>query len=106
LSNATDFRLLTWAEWITSPPAGDYDFVLLPGTKSTISDLLWLRSSGLADWIVAQHRRGATIVGICGGFQMLGRSVRDPLGVESDLRATAGLALLPVVTVMAAGKRT
>jgi adenosylcobyric acid synthase len=106
LSNATDFRLLTWAEWITSAPAGDYDFVVVPGTKSTIADLQWLRASGLADWIVAQHRRGAIVIGVCGGFQMLGRAIHDPLGIESDLRFAPGLDLLPAVTVMASEKTT
>ena len=80
LSNATDFRLLTWADWITAPVAADYDFVILPGTKSTIADLRWLRASGLAEWILAQHRRGATVIGVCGGFQMLGRTIHDPFG--------------------------
>jgi adenosylcobyric acid synthase len=106
LSNATDFRLLTWADWITSPPAGDYDFIVLPGTKSTIPDLLWLKASGLAEWILAQHRRGATVVGICGGFQMLGIIVQDPHGVDSRIEFAPGLALLPITTVMSAEKQT
>jgi adenosylcobyric acid synthase len=106
LSNATDFRLLTWADWITSPPAGDYDFIVLPGTKSTIPDLVWLKASGLAEWILGQHRRGATVVGICGGFQMLGRTISDPLGADSDVRSAPGLDVLPVATVMSAEKRT
>jgi adenosylcobyric acid synthase len=106
ISNATDFRLLTWADWVTRPPAGDYDFIVLPGSKDTISDLSWLRATGLADWVVRQHHRGATVIGICGGFQMLGRTIRDPLGVESSARGAEGLALLPVYTVMAADKTT
>ncbi len=104
LSNATDFRLLTWADWLTAPPAADYDFVVLPGTKNTLADLQWLHASGLAEWVVSQHRRGATVIGVCGGFQMLGRSVRDPLGIESDLRDAAGLGLLPAVTVIVGEK--
>jgi adenosylcobyric acid synthase len=106
LSNATDFRLLTWADWITTPVLADYDFIILPGTKNTVVDLRWLWASGIAEWTLAQHRRGATVIGICGGFQMLGRSVHDPLGIESDLRFASGLGLLPVVTVMANSKRT
>jgi adenosylcobyric acid synthase len=106
LSNATDFRLLTWADWIAAPVAADFDFIILPGTKSTIGDLQWLQASGLAEWILAQHRRGATVVGVCGGYQMLGRAVHDPLAIESDVRFASGLALLPVVTVMAGAKRT
>jgi adenosylcobyric acid synthase len=106
LSNGTDFRLLEWAEWIDAVPDGDVDFIVLPGTKSTIPDLMWLRTSGLAEWIAAQYRRGATVIGVCGGFQMLGRSVHDPGGVESDVRVAAGLGLLPCVTVLAAEKTT
>lgn len=106
LSNGTDFRLLRWAEWIDAIPRSEYDFVLLPGTKNTIHDLLWLRQSGLADWVIEQHRRGATVIGICGGFQMLGRSIHDPLGIESDARCAHGLDLLPCRTVLAAEKTT
>jgi adenosylcobyric acid synthase len=105
LSNATDFRLLSWADWIQSPPAADYDFVVLPGTKNSIGDLEWLHSSGLSAWILGQRRRGATVLGICGGFQMMGRRIDDPLGVEGGGSA-AGLGLLPVVTVMKPDKRT
>jgi adenosylcobyric acid synthase len=106
LSNATDFRLLTWADWIASPPAQQYDFIVLPGSKNTIEDLRWLRQNGLADWIVGEHRRGATVIGICGGFQMLGRVIRDPAGMESSQQKADGLALLPAETVLAADKTT
>jgi adenosylcobyric acid synthase len=105
LSNATDFRLLTWADWIQSPPAGDYDYVVLPGTKNSIGDLNWLNSSGLSAWILGQRRGGATVLGICGGFQMMGRRIDDPSGVEGGGSAN-GLGLLPVVTVMKREKRT
>ena len=105
LSNATDFRLLPWADWIQSPPAGDYDFIVLPGTKNSIGDLRWLHSTGLSAWMLGQRRRGATIVGICGGYQMMGRRIADPLGVEGGGSAV-GLGLLPVVTVMKPEKRT
>ena len=105
MSNATDFRLLSWADWIKAPPAADYDFVVLPGTKNSIGDLKWLHSSGLSAWILGQRRRGATVLGICGGFQMMGRRIDDPLGVEGGGSAP-GLGLLPVVTVMKPDKRT
>jgi adenosylcobyric acid synthase len=65
-----------------------------------------LRASGLSDWILAQHRRGATVLGICGGFQMMGRRIDDPLGVEAGARSAPGLDLLPVATVMKPDKRT
>ena len=106
LSNATDFRQLTWADWLTSPPAGENDFVILPGTKSTIADLEWLRQVGLAEWIVARHARGATIVGICGGYQMLGRDVADPTAVESARTSAQGLGLLAASTVLTREKQT
>jgi adenosylcobyric acid synthase len=106
LSNATDFRLLTWADWITTSPADRYDFIILPGSKNTIADLSWLREVGLADWILAQHRRGATIIGVCGGYQMLGRTIRDPGGMESSTGEAEGLGLLPAVTRLTREKRT
>jgi adenosylcobyric acid synthase len=107
LSNGTDFRLLDWAEWISSPPTADFDFIILPGSKNTIADLAWLRNSGLADWVLGQHRRGATVIGICGGFQMLGKTVEDPLGVESAAASSAeGLGLLPGRTILASRKTT
>lgn len=106
LSNSTDFRLLTWADWLTSSPVDQYDAIILPGTKDTIADLLWLRSVGLDKWIRLQHRAGAKVVGICGGYQMLGKSVHDPDGVESNLSAAEGLALLPVTTTLTNEKRT
>ena len=106
LSNATDFRLLTWAEWIAAPRAADYDVIILPGSKNTIADLAWLRARGLADWILGQHRAGATIVGICGGYQMLGRTIHDPDGMESSTADAEGLALLPAVTCLSREKRT
>jgi adenosylcobyric acid synthase len=106
ISNATDFRLLAWAEWVMSPPSVPYDFIVLPGSKNTIADMAWLRSTGLADWIVSQHKRGAVVVGICGGFQMLGRMILDPHRVESDLAAIDGLALVPAVTELTQDKET
>jgi adenosylcobyric acid synthase len=106
VSNTTDFRLLPWADWITSPPSAGYDVVILPGSKHTIADLDWLHETGLADWIVAEHRRGAKVVGICGGFQILGRTVSDPDGVESTRAHARGLGLVPADTVLQADKTT
>jgi adenosylcobyric acid synthase len=108
LSNATDLRLLDWADWISEvPPASDrYDFVILPGTKDTLGDLAWLRRQRLDAWVQVQHDRGATVIGICGGYQMLGRTIADPHGVESTGGAAAGLGLLPARTMLAAEKVT
>jgi adenosylcobyric acid synthase len=82
------------------------DLLILPGTKNTISDLLYLKETGLFRQIQAYVREGGRLVGICGGYQILGQEVRDPLGVEGDPRAEAGLGLLPVVTTMAGAKTT
>ena len=82
------------------------DLLILPGTKNTISDLLYLKETGLFRQIQAYARGGGRVVGICGGYQILGREIRDPLGVEGEPRAEAGLNLLPVVTTMAGAKTT
>lgn len=105
ISNFTDFRLLRpFAEWIVRPVEGRFDFIFLPGTKNTIGDLEWLRAAGLADWILAQSRAGASVIGVCGGYQMMGESVADPLGVESGAAEIRGLGLLPVRTILRAEK--
>jgi adenosylcobyric acid synthase len=107
LSNGTDFRLIAWADWITSPPAArDYDFVILPGSKNTIADLRWMRERGFDRWVVGQRHRGATVIGICGGYQMLGRAIHDPYGMESDERSVPGLGLLAAETVLLRNKTT
>jgi adenosylcobyric acid synthase len=77
---------------------GAPDLIILPGTKSTIADLAWLRATGLADRVVAAVRAGTPIIGVCGGYQMLGVEVRDPGHVESEEDRVPGLGLLPVVT--------
>jgi adenosylcobyric acid synthase len=82
------------------------DLLILPGTKNTISDLLYLKETGLFGRIQTYAREGGRLVGICGGYQILGQEVRDPLGVEGDPRAEAGLGLLPMVTTMAGAKTT
>ena len=84
---------------------GDADLVLLPGSKATRSDLEALHAQGWALDIAAHVRRGGWVVGLCGGYQMLGRRVADPAGVEGPPGETPGLGLLDVETVMSAGKR-
>jgi adenosylcobyric acid synthase len=74
------------------------DLVVLPGSRSTIADLTWLRERGLADALALRARDGRPIMGICGGFQMLGATVDDPVGVESAPCSVSGLGLLPVAT--------
>lgn len=82
------------------------DCVILPGSKNTLEDLEFLRRTGLAEAIVAFSKAGGTVVGLCGGYQMLGCSVRDPHGVESALREVAGLGLLQMDTEMYLDKIT
>jgi adenosylcobyric acid synthase len=104
ISNATDFAPITQVpdvavRYIDSPPTfGAPDVVILPGTKSTIADYEWLQRQGLADSLRAHVARGGWLIGICGGYQMLGREVRDEAHVESRRTMVAGLGLLPVVT--------
>ena len=85
---------------------GNPDMILLPGTKSTIADLLWLRQSGLEAAIQKAAAAGTPVFGICGGYQMLGRSVSDPEGAEAEKGTqVAGMGLLPVDTVFQGEKR-
>lgn len=81
------------------------DLVLLPGSKTTIDDLLFLQAEGWDVDIRAHVRRGGRVLGLCGGYQMLGRSIADPQGIEGAPRCVAGLGLLDIETVMTAQKR-
>jgi adenosylcobyric acid synthase len=83
---------------------GDADLVILPGTKSTRGDLAFLRSQGWDVDLAAHLRRGGRVLGICGGYQMLGRSVADPEGIEGPAGADPGLGLLDIETVMTPDK--
>jgi adenosylcobyric acid synthase len=86
---------------------GDPDAVILPGTKATIPDLEWLRQGGLEAKILDAAERGCQVVGICGGYQMLGQELADPQGVEGPAgEKQAGLGLLPVETVFQKEKHT
>ncbi|EYD71189.1 cobyric acid synthase [Limimaricola hongkongensis] len=87
------------------PLPGDADLVLIPGTKSTIADLAAFRAAGWDIDLAAHARRGGRIMGICGGYQMLGRSIADPEGIEGPPGTVEGLGLLDVETVMRPEKR-
>ncbi|MDE1160284.1 MAG: cobyric acid synthase [Neorhizobium sp.] len=83
----------------------DCQLVLLVGSKATLADLSVLKQSGLDIDIIAHHRRGGHVLGLCGGYQMLGKVVSDPHGIEGEPGALAGLGLLDVETVLSDDKR-
>jgi adenosylcobyric acid synthase len=85
---------------------GRADIIILPGTKATLDELSELRRNGCAQAIIRAHRDGKTVVGICGGYQMLGQTVSDPDGIEGPIACLPGLGLLPVSTTMTHEKTT
>lgn len=112
MSNFTDFDRLARDErlnlYYTHATEGieGADIIILPGSKNTIEDLMTLKNNGLAEAIIKAHRRDKTVIGICGGYQMLGETIKDPLKVESAAGEIAGLGILPVQTVLLADKTT
>ena len=112
ISNFTDFDPLSAIEglqvhFLERPqPLQGFRAVILPGSKNTRHDLDWLRASGWAAALREYHRSAGRLLGICGGYQMLGRWVHDPQGQEGLPGSTAGLGLLPVETVLQAPKTT
>ncbi len=109
ISNATDAEALACepgvaVRYVTDPSRlPDADLVVLPGTKATVRDLEWLRRTGLADAVLAHARAGRPVLGICGGYQMLGRAIRDPHRVEGG--DATGLGLLDVEIEFTADKQ-
>jgi adenosylcobyric acid synthase len=87
------------------PLPRDAALVILPGSKATIADLEFLRHEGWDIDLLARRRQGGKILGICGGFQMLGRTITDPLGMEGSQQEVRGLGLLDVETVLCGAKR-
>lgn len=85
---------------------GSPSAILIPGTKSTVADLDWLRQTGLAKAVIQFAKAGGPVVGICGGYQMLGARINDPQHVESAVESLAGLNLLPVTTQFLPEKAT
>lgn len=82
------------------------DIIILPGTKSTLADLYELQENGMKEAILRAHREGKRIVGICGGYQMMGQSVEDPDGVEGSIARLPGLGIFPFITTMSGEKTT
>lgn len=112
LSNFTDFNVLERDPRVhlyytnNTDEIEKADIVLIPGSKSTLSDLYEIRRNGVAQSIVKAHKNGATVVGICGGYQIMGQEVCDPNHVESNIERLPGLGLLPVTTQMEGEKVT
>ncbi len=112
ISNYTDFDPLEQEPGVTlryldqRQGLAGADLVILPGTKNTISDLLYLKETGLFQQLQAHAQGGGHLLGICGGYQIMGQEVRDPLGMEGPPRTEIGLGLLPVVTTLAGAKTT
>ena len=112
ISNSTDFEPLQREEGVRiryvkrAKELGQPDVIILPGSKSTISDLSHIRGNGLAEAIINRARENTSILGICGGFQMLGKHIDDPKHTESDKDSVPGLGLLDVVTKFEPSKTT
>ncbi len=111
LSNFTDFSALSrvpgvGVRYVDRPAQlADADLIILPGTKSTIADLRWLRESGMEAALLKAHAAGTPVFGICGGYQMMGRTVSDPENTEGG-GSLRGIGLLPVETVFRTAKTT
>ena len=112
LSNFTDFDVLEmdarFNPYYTAKPAEikKADIILLPGSKNTLDDLKHLRANGVAQAIIEAHKAHKKVIGVCGGYQMMGTRIEDPNGIEGNLSMLPGLGLLPQVTVITEKKRT
>jgi len=112
MSNFTDFDRLDKDSrvnlYYTRIAAGitEADIVILPGSKNTIEDLIELKNNGLAAAVTSAYKTGKTVIGICGGYQMMGEIIKDPLQVESAAGEVTGLGLLPVLTTLTDKKTT
>ena len=112
ISNFTDFDALAHEKDValyyvkSVEDLGEPDVIILPGSKNTTEDMLYLRKSGLGEKILAHAKAGKAVIGICGGYQMLGEVIRDPQHTESQNDEAAGLGLLGMETVFASEKLT
>lgn len=112
LSNFTDFNVLERDERVhlfySNNPADieQADIIIIPGSKNTIADLVDIKNNGVAKAIVQAHKNRKTVIGICGGYQMMGTSIEDPHHVEGMVESMPGLGILPVKTVLTGQKVT
>ncbi len=112
ISNFTDFNVLERHHRVnlfyTNTPDDlcKADIIILPGSKNTLDDLLEIRKNGMAKAICQSRQNGKTVIGICGGYQMMGEYVSDPHGVEGSIRSLPGLGLLPTKTELGEEKTT
>ncbi len=112
LSNFTDFDRLEKDPrvnlYYTNEPVqiASASVIIIPGSKNTIEDMLVMKNSGVAKAIYQAHKAGKTVIGICGGYQMLGESILDPYRIEGEIEELPGLGLLPVKTVLQPEKTT
>ena len=112
ISNFTDFDALSREDDVNlyyvreGEAIGDVDLILLPGSKNTTEDMLYLRRSGMEEAIKKAHAENIPIIGICGGYQMLGEKISDPYHTESNNDSVEGLCLLPMETIFAEKKLT
>ncbi|KGN67284.1 cobyric acid synthase [Porphyromonas sp. COT-108 OH1349] len=111
-SNFTDFDMLSQIPEINLYFSEDpmeiakADIIIIPGSKNTIADLERMHENGMAEVILKHHKAGKSLYGICGGYQMMGRSIQDPHHIEGDQEYTNGLGILPVDTIISTEKST
>lgn len=112
MSNFTDFNSLKLLKginvrYVDNPEdLNDTSMIIIPGSKNTIHDLRFIKNKGFKEGILKAKDNGTLILGICGGYQMLGESLKDPLGVESEIKEEEGLGLLEIVTEFDSVKTT
>lgn len=112
MSNFTDFHIFETQEDVSvryvdyKESLGNPDIVIIPGSKSTIDDLKFIRENGLEEQIKALHKKGKLIIGICGGYQMLGKKLKDPYHVEGEREEYDGIGLLDTETIFEREKTT
>lgn len=112
MSNFTDFNLLEQHPnvhlYYTANPKEleQADIIIIPGSKNTIADLMHIRENNLAKVIINHHHIGKPVYGICGGYQIMGKELHDPYGIEGDTQFIPGLGILPTVTTISTEKKT